>query len=610
MPRLGEGAPAGAGEDADVRAAYRACRKIVREAHSAEYALLHLMPPQIRPACWALYAAFHTADGLIDTTEGTPAQRAEHLAAWTAALRTEADHGRSGDPVRRALVDTVRRWEIDLDDLQESLSALAADADGTAPATWHDWHARVKSQNTGWVGQFLRLLERCGVRVPVDLGQLAAVSGFLDGLYLTDTLADLADDVHGGTLTLPAEVLGRFPGAGSDLPERQFSPDVQALVAHLLQRARQCLADGHAELRHHLHPGADILLQSIVALFRARLDMAEKSGPAILQRPCEPDRLTRWRIMAPARLKAFLLWRLVPLHTPSAVRPQAAVPPQRTPGSRQPSATVTVPAMPVPAHPSGAHPPTIDRDRLPHHVAIIMDGNGRWANSRGLPRTAGHTAGVRVLRDMAMGALEIGLDHLSLYTFSTENWNRSADEVFHIFRVLGGELEDGWILRHDIRLRWIGDAQRVPCDLAAKIRDQEAATRHRTGLTLNLCLDYGGRTELARAGSAIARAARTGDLTHGDLTERDFARYLPYPEMPDVDLLWRTGGEQRLSNLLPWHATYAELHFTSELWPQVDRRDLWQVISDHMHRRRRYGAAPSPDAPPAWAAARTDTENA
>jgi undecaprenyl diphosphate synthase len=311
--------------------------------------------------------------------------------------------------------------------------------------------------------------------------------------------------------------------------------------------------------------------------------------------------------MAPARLKAFLLWRLVPLHTPSAARPQAAVPAQRTPGSQQPSATVTVPAMSVPAHPSGARPPAIDRDRLPHHVAIIMDGNGRWATGRGLPRTAGHTAGVRVLRDMAMGALEIGLDHLSLYTFSTENWNRSADEVFHIFRVLGGELEDGWILRHDIRLRWIGDAQRVPCDLAAKIRDLEAATRHRTGLTLNLCLDYGGRTELARAGSAIARAARTGDLTPGDMTERDFARYLPYPEMPDVDLLWRTGGEQRMSNLLPWHATYAELHFTSELWPQVDRRDLWQVISDHMHRVRRYGTAPSPDAPPA---ARTDTEHA
>ncbi|WP_406336054.1 polyprenyl diphosphate synthase [Streptomyces sp. NBC_00203] len=606
MPRLGEGAPAGAGEDADVRAAYRACRRIVREAHSAEYALLHLMPPQIRPACWALYAAFHTADGLIDTTEGTPAQRSEHLAAWTAALRTEADHGRSRDPVRRALVDTVRRWEIDLDDLQESLSALAADADGTAPATWHDWRARVKSQNTGWVGQFLRLLERCGVRFPVDLGQLAAVSGFLDGLYLTDTLADLADDVNRGTLTLPTEVLNRFPGAGSDLPARHFSPGVQALVAHLLQRARQSLNDGHDELRHHLHPGADILLQSIVALFRARLDVAEKSGAAILQHPCEPDRLTRWRIMAPARFKAFLLWRLVPLHTPPAARPQAGVPQQRTPGSPQPrSTTVTVPAVPVPAHPSGALPPAIDRDRLPHHVAIIMDGNGRWAAGRGQPRTAGHTAGVRVLRDMAMGALEIGLAHLSLYTFSTENWNRSADEVFHIFRVLGDELEDGWILRHDIRLRWIGDAQRVPCDLAAKIRDQEAATRHRTGLTLNLCLDYGGRTELARAGSAIARAARTGDLTHGDMTERDFARYLPYPEMPDVDLLWRTGGEQRLSNLLPWHASYAELHFTSELWPQVDRRDLWQVISDHTHRRRRYGTATSPDAPPA---ARTETE--
>ncbi|MET9416928.1 polyprenyl diphosphate synthase [Streptomyces klenkii] len=590
-------------------------------AHPTEYALIRLLPPRLRPAGWALYAAFHTADGLIDADTGSARERAEGLAEWTRALRAEAELGTSADPVRRALVDTVLCWDVDLDGLCESLTALEQDAEGRRPATWDQWRARVQAQNTNWIAQVLSLLERAGVSTPVRLKQLAGYGRLLDGLYLTDTLADLADDLARGVVTLPEEVLDAYPGAGDDLLAHRWTPAVRALVRHLLERARRWLRAGHGEIVRQLPPGADILLGAGVALFLGRLDAVERAGRAVLRRPSRPGPVTRWRVLMPARARALLLWWLVPVRVPGMPGPVATAKTGRrvpagkgrgmtgaaaltgtvaagTTGMAATTATAetAAPALkPVPPHPTGARPPDLPCTHRPRHVAIIMDGNGRWATERGLPRQDGHRAGVEAMLDVVHGAVEIGLPHLTVYAFSSENWKRSVDEVSHLFRVVQDELVAGRLSDHDVRLRWLGDEQGLPTDMARSMVDMERLTRDRTGLTFNVCLNYGGRAELARAAAATARAALAGDLDPAaGLSERGFARFLPYAELPDVDLLWRTGGERRISNFLPWPTVYAEVHFTDPLWPDVDRRDLWQAMTVYSGRSRRFGAAPAP----------------
>ncbi|MFJ8310930.1 MULTISPECIES: polyprenyl diphosphate synthase [unclassified Streptomyces] len=569
-----------------LRASYRTCRRLVRASHPAEYALLQLMPPRLRPAGWALYAAFHTADALSDDPQGTSQTRTAALHAWTTALRTEVEQSMSADPVRRALVDTLLRWDIDLADLELSLTALGRDAAGTRPATWQEWSTRAQAQNTSWIAQGSRLLAQAGTCAPVRLKQLRGFGRFVDGLYLTDTLTDLADDVRRGTVMLPAEVFDAFPGSGPDLLHGHWTPAVQDLIHHLLKRARQRLRTGHDELRTHLQPGAEILTQAGVDFFLARLDAIERAGGQVLRRPARPGPWSRSRILLPARARAFLLWRLVRLpDPPEPVAPSAAAP------------VPPIPTRPVPPHPSGAQPPHPHPDDLPRHVAVIMDGNGRWATRRGLDRAEGHTAGVEALFDVVYGAVEIGLRHLTVYAFSSENWRRSPNEVSRLSELLRELLADDRWCRHGVRLRWIGEADGLPDDLLAAAHACEAQTRDHTGLTVNVCLNYGGRGELTRAGAALAHAALAGELDPSRLTERDFARFLPHHPLPDVDLLWRTGGERRVSNFLPWHTTYAELHFTDRLWPDVDRRDLWQTITAYGHRARRFGALPAPRTP-------------
>jgi undecaprenyl diphosphate synthase len=230
---------------------------------------------------------------------------------------------------------------------------------------------------------------------------------------------------------------------------------------------------------------------------------------------------------------------------------------------------------------------------MPAHVAVIMDGNGRWAQQRGLPRHAGHRAGASTVREVVHGALDIGLRHLTLYTFSTENWHRDPEEVDAILGLLRDELAENPFRDLDVRLRWHGRAGRLPPDLVDLLHLRERTTRARTGLTLTMCIDYGGRDELTRTAAALAHRARAGRLEPGLIAEDDFAGHLPHPDMPDVDLLWRTGGEQRISNFLPWHTAYAELHFTPGLWPDADRRDLWQAVTAYTHRQRRHGSTPA-----------------
>jgi undecaprenyl diphosphate synthase len=224
-------------------------------------------------------------------------------------------------------------------------------------------------------------------------------------------------------------------------------------------------------------------------------------------------------------------------------------------------------------------------------VAIIMDGNGRWASERGLPRCEGHRAGITALRDVLEGAAELGLANVTLYMFSTENWQRSAEEVRHLLDFGHEYLQDGAEVPDGYRFRWAGIEEGLPDTVVAMLRRREAETQHHIRGTVTACLNYGGRTEIATAAAALARDALAGTVDPVFVPEHLIARYLHCPGLPDVDLLWRTGGEHRISNFLPWQVSYAELHFTDQLWPEVDRRDLWQAVTAYTRRDRRRGAA-------------------
>jgi undecaprenyl diphosphate synthase len=234
----------------------------------------------------------------------------------------------------------------------------------------------------------------------------------------------------------------------------------------------------------------------------------------------------------------------------------------------------------------------VDADRVPGHVAIIMDGNGRWANQQGLPRNAGHEAGEEALFDTVEGALQLGVTDLTVYAFSTENWKRPVEEV----RFLLGFNESLLVRRADelhdrgVRVRFIGRRdRRVPRRLIDLIESTEKLTAGDTRMTLRIAFNYGGQTELVDAARAVAEDVTAGRLKKVDA--RAFAARLYDPEMPPVDLLVRTSGEQRTSNFLPWQAAYAELVFTDTLWPDFDRYELGRCVASFQARDRRFGGA-------------------
>jgi undecaprenyl diphosphate synthase len=226
-------------------------------------------------------------------------------------------------------------------------------------------------------------------------------------------------------------------------------------------------------------------------------------------------------------------------------------------------------------------------------VAIVMDGNGRWAKARNLPRTEGHARGEASLFDVIEGAIEIGVKYLSAYAFSTENWNRSPDEV----RWLMGFNRDVIRRRRDqldamgVRVRWAGRRPRLWRSVISELEDAERRTVGNDVLTLQFCVNYGGRAEIVDAARRVAALAAEGRLDPRKLTEERFRQFLDEPDIPDVDLFIRSSGEQRTSNFLLWQSAYAELVFLDRLWPDFDRRDLWRAIETYAQRDRRYGGA-------------------
>lgn len=239
---------------------------------------------------------------------------------------------------------------------------------------------------------------------------------------------------------------------------------------------------------------------------------------------------------------------------------------------------------PVPAFAPGS---------VPNHVAIVMDGNGRWANQRGLTRVEGHKAGEAALLDVVAGAIQAGVKHLSVYAFSTENWKRSPDEV----RFLMGFNRDVLHRRRDqlnewgVRVRWAGREPRLWKSVINELRFAEQLTADNDVLTLTMCVNYGGRNEIVDALNRLSVEQAAGRIKPGKITERQLAAAMYQPDMPDVDLFVRSSGEQRTSNFLLWQSAYAEMVFLNRLWPDFTRVDLWDAIEQYVNRDRRFGGA-------------------
>lgn len=241
----------------------------------------------------------------------------------------------------------------------------------------------------------------------------------------------------------------------------------------------------------------------------------------------------------------------------------------------------------APSDPAAAGP----QPAAPAHVAIIMDGNGRWATARHLPRSAGHERGVEALRRTVAAAGELGIRYLTVFSFSTENWRRPAAEVNVLFGLLKAYVQrDLQRLKEEgVRIRVIGQRRGLPPDIAALVERAESETRANSDFFLTIAFNYGSRDEILRAASALAEDVASGKVT-GPIKEDDFARYLDTSELPDPDLVIRTSGEYRISNFLLWQAAYAEFLFCDVLWPDFDRQHLENALQRYKERERRYGA--------------------
>lgn len=228
---------------------------------------------------------------------------------------------------------------------------------------------------------------------------------------------------------------------------------------------------------------------------------------------------------------------------------------------------------------------------LPVHIGIIMDGNGRWAQKRFLPRSAGHRAGAQNFRTITRYCSKIGICYLTVYAFSTENWNRPSDEVGALLRLFKEYLEEALrdFMDENIRVRFIGDVSAFPAELRGLIQEVEEASACKTGMVLNLAMNYGGRAEITRAAKKVAQEAVSGSLRPEELTEERFAQYLYTGSQPDPDLIIRPSGEERLSNFLLWQSAYAEFVYFDILWPDFKTSDLDRAIEIYSSRQRRFG---------------------
>lgn len=231
----------------------------------------------------------------------------------------------------------------------------------------------------------------------------------------------------------------------------------------------------------------------------------------------------------------------------------------------------------------------LDNNNIPQHIAIIMDGNGRWATEHGKPRSYGHQAGVETVRRITSECTRLGVKYLTLYTFSTENWNRPETEIAALMGLVLSSLEDEIFMKNNVRFKVIGDIERLPAEVQRKLQETIDHTAGNTAMTMVVALSYSSRWEITKAMKDIAKKALDGQLSVDDITEDTVSQNLTTASIPDPDLLIRTGGELRISNYLLWQIAYSELYFCDTFWPDFNEADLHKAIADYQHRQRRFG---------------------
>ena len=231
----------------------------------------------------------------------------------------------------------------------------------------------------------------------------------------------------------------------------------------------------------------------------------------------------------------------------------------------------------------------LDKNNIPQHIAIIMDGNGRWATERGKPRSYGHQAGVETVRRITSECTRLGVKYLTLYTFSTENWSRPETEIAALMGLVLSSLEDEIFMKNNVRFKVIGDIERLPAEVQRKLQETIDHTANNTAMTMVVALSYSARWEITKAMKDIAQKALDGQLSVDDITEDTVSQSLTTASIPDPDLLIRTGGELRISNYLLWQIAYSELYFCDTFWPDFNEADLHKAIADYQHRQRRFG---------------------
>lgn len=231
----------------------------------------------------------------------------------------------------------------------------------------------------------------------------------------------------------------------------------------------------------------------------------------------------------------------------------------------------------------------LDKTRIPAHIAIIMDGNGRWAAKRGLGRSYGHQEGVETVRRITAACTKLGVKFLTLYTFSTENWNRPSDEISALMGLVLSSLEDEIFMKNDVRFRVIGDIARLPEDVQKKLHETEEHTKNNATMTMVVALSYSSRWEITKAVQDIVTDVKAGKISEQAICEDLVSKYLQTAFMPDPDLLIRTGGEVRVSNYLLWQIAYSELYFCDTFWPDFAEEDLYRAIANYQSRQRRFG---------------------
>ena len=231
----------------------------------------------------------------------------------------------------------------------------------------------------------------------------------------------------------------------------------------------------------------------------------------------------------------------------------------------------------------------IDKTRIPQHVAIIMDGNGRWAKQRGEERTYGHRAGAGTVQNITEDAARLGIKYLTLYTFSTENWNRPQDEIAALMNLLLESIEEETLMKNNIRFNVIGDFKKLPVEVQKSLTSCIERTSKNSGMYMVLALSYSSRWEITEAVRQIATQVKTGEISPEQITDECISSHLDTNFMPDPDLLIRTGGEIRLSNYLLWQCAYSELYFCDTFWPDFDKEELYKAIWEYQQRERRFG---------------------